>query len=323
MADPIDPNFAQSMAVTWFIVTSNTAGTAVGQSIVVWELMDKGTISRKGRSRAKRTFWCRRQDLPTIANSLLPAVASNQSSGFGVFNQPWGHPLIEWCLVESIDYTMIPDSLGLTNTNTTDNTQGTFPYVTTSKYQIDVNYASQDYQADTTGTLVIDTGSETFPIPYSAPCFSYSENDNPASNNGALNNPVALQDTPPLRFVSQTIRFERKNQLSIPFAQMIAAQLAPVNNAAIALTTAGVTTGATYAAGYLKYEASSCLYHGAAGTSPCWDITHHFTARAIPWNNIIAPQGVTPGPDGISIPIYRQNSANGIYLTSDLTVLFN
>src|SRR5580658_4350958 len=154
--------------------------------VTCWDLGTEEEFSRAGqRSQAVRSLLCAWADRVPLINAVLSTAATTGVGtvlGIGFFNQPYAYPAAPWLLLEQVKVKGIVGATGLGEDNFTALDGSTVQLASPTYAGIQFVYRSQDYQAFDNGTLTLDFGLESQPVPRSAPFLSFLANDtNPAS----------------------------------------------------------------------------------------------------------------------------------------------
>jgi hypothetical protein len=290
---------------------STTAISIAG--IQCWDAGTEEDFTRIGKSRATRSLICLWTDRVPLINAVLSIAATDGAAavdGVGIFNQPFAYPQAPWLLLEDVKCRGIPGETGLSDVTLTALDGSNVDLVAYKYAAVTFTYASQDYQAQDTGSLSLDFGVETLSAPLSQPSFSYIA----SSPLGDDPNDVPPEDSPPLRDTVVTLVRTRKNLLSIPTDLILAIAQAPVNSLPFTLVNTPPLPPSQAPAGTVKFEGASTTYRTVAGGTPMWDASFRFVFRSNGWNNFYRPGSGY-------VPIYEKGTSQGYYATSDLNQL--
>jgi len=290
--------------------------------VTCWDVGTEEEFCRAGqRSQATRSLLCAWEDRVPLINAILsPAATTGAASitGIGYFNQPYAYPAAPWLLLEQVKVKGITGSTGLGEDSFTALDGSTVNLVAPTYAAIQFVYRSQDYQAFDNGTLTLDFGLESLPVPRSAPFLSFEANDtNPASTN-ALQPEDSPTLTEPIVRIVRTRRNLTSAQMDTLLGTILAASNAPVNSATFTIATSSESTTPQEAAiGTVRFDGATTAYRTVGGGYPMWDASLRFSYRSIGWN-----VAWNPGTNSFA-PVYLLNSANGPYSTSDLNALLD
>ena len=259
-----------------------------------------------------------RMEGSSVSVNLFEVLGVGTVLGIGFFNQPYAYPAAPWLLLEQVKVKGIVGATGLGEDNFTALDGSTVQLASPTYAGIQFVYRSQDYQAFDNGTLTLDFGLESQPVPRSAPFLSFLANDTNPASTYALSPEDSPTLTEPVVRVVRTRRNLTSAQMDTLLGTIMSASDAPVNSTAFTIATSSESASPQEAAvGTVRFDGATTSYRTVGGGSPMWDATLRFSYRSIGWN--VAWNSAHNSFD----PVYRLNSNIGPYKTSDLNALLD